>query len=76
MDSSAEGAAQETCGRLKRRDLFTARFCLSSVTTRLRAWLLTAGASRLISSPIRSKHEAANHCQTSLEEAAVRRPGR
>jgi hypothetical protein len=29
-----------------------------------------------VSLPIRSKHKAADHFQTSLEEAAVRRPGR
>ena len=55
---------------------FRPRFCFSFVTTRSRAWLFTAGASRLISLPIRSKHKAADHFQTSLEEAAVRRPGR
>ena len=84
---------------------FRPRFCLSSVTTRLRAWLpsdssqsswfckllqkqvttavfggggllFTAGASRLVSLPTRSKHKAANDLQTSLEEAAVNRPGR
>ena len=34
------------------------------------------GASRLVSLPIRSKHKAASIFQTSLEEAAVHRPGR
>jgi len=38
--------------------------------------LFPAGASRLSSFPIRLKHKAAHHFQTSLEEAAVSRPGR
>jgi len=51
------------------------RFRLLHLTTRLRAWLLTPGASRLVCLPIRSKHMAPHHFQPSLEEAAVRRPG-
>jgi hypothetical protein len=46
------------------------------LTTRLRASLLTAGASRLVSLPMRSMHRAGSDCQASLEEAAVNRPGR
>jgi hypothetical protein len=45
MDSSAEGAAQEKCGRLKRRDFFTASsltrgYYLSRLRRllRLRSW--------------------------------------
>ena len=38
--------------------------------------LLTTGASRLCSLPIRSNHEPANDFQTSLEEAVGKRPGR
>ena len=38
--------------------------------------LFTAGASRLVSLYIRSSHKAGNDFQTSLEEAAVNRPGR
>ena len=52
------------------------RFRLLHLTTRLRARLLTAGASRLVCLPIRSKYQVVNDYQTSLEEAAVRRPGR
>jgi len=55
---------------------FQASILFSFITTRLRAWLLPAGASRLVSVPIRSRHKAASHFQASLEEAAVRRPGR
>ena len=55
---------------------FRPRFCLSSVTTRSRAWLFPAGASRLVSLPTRPKHKSTNAFQTSLEEAAVNRPGR
>ena len=51
-------------------------FRLSSVTTRLRAWLFPAGASRLVSLATRLKYKATNDFQTSLEEAAVNRPGR
>ena len=36
--------------------------------------LLTAGTRRPLLLPIWSKHRAANHFQTSLEEAAVNRP--
>jgi hypothetical protein len=55
---------------------FRPRFLLSAVTTRLRAWLFAAGASRLSTSPLRLKHEAARRLQTSLEEAEVRSPDR
>jgi hypothetical protein len=55
---------------------FRPRFCFSHVTTRLRAWLRTAGASRLVCVLSQSKHKAHNHFQSSLEEAVVRRPGR
>ena len=50
------------------------RFLSTPVTTRLRAWLPTVGASRLLTLPIRSKHNAANHLRTSLEEAEVCSP--
>jgi len=46
---------------------FRPRFCFSHVTTRLRAWLLRAGASRLECVPSRSKHKVPNHFQASLE---------
>ncbi len=49
---------------------------LESVTTRSRTCLLTSGASRLVCLPNRSKHKVPNHFETSLEEAAVSRPGR
>ena len=55
---------------------FRPRFRFSHVTTRLRAWLPTSGASRLVWLPNRSKHTAHDHFETSLEEAAVSRPGR
>ena len=55
---------------------FRPRFCFSHVTTRSRAWLLPAGASRLVCLPNRSKHKVPNHFETSLEEAAVSRHGR
>ena len=55
---------------------FGPRFSLPAVTTRSRAWLLTAGASRLVCLPNRSKHRVPDHFETSLEEAAVSRPGR
>jgi len=45
-------------------------------TPRSRAGLLTAGALRLVCIPNRSKHKVRNHFETSLEEAAVSRPGR
>ena len=49
---------------------FRPRFCLSSVTTRLRAWLSATGASRLAPLFTRLKYETATEFQTSLEEAA------
>ena len=55
---------------------FRPRFCYSLVTTRLRAWLLAAGASRLVSLHIRPNCRFVIHFQTSLEEAEVSRPGR
>ena len=55
---------------------FRPRSCFSHVTTRLRAWLLPAGASRLECAPGQSKHKVPNHFQASLEEARVSRPGR
>ena len=55
---------------------FQASILFSFITARLRAWLFSAGASRLVSVPIRSKRKAASHLQASLEEAVVRRPGR
>jgi hypothetical protein len=55
---------------------FRPRFCLSHETTRLRAWLRTSGASRLVHLPARSKNKVGNDFRASLEEAAVSRPGR
>jgi hypothetical protein len=54
---------------------FRPRFYLSMVTTRLRARLFTAGASRLAALLFRSAHHAACHLRRSLEEATVNRPG-
>ena len=53
---------------------FRPRFFFSHVTTRLRAWLVPAGASRLECAPSRSKQKVPNHCQASLEEVRSSRP--
>jgi hypothetical protein len=53
---------------------FRPRFFSLHVTTRLRAWLLTPGASRLECAPSRSKHKVPNHFQASLEEVRSSRP--
>ena len=55
------------------------KLILEQVTTLVfggRGPLLPADASRLVSLVTRSKHKAADGFQRSLEEAAVRRPGR
>ena len=50
--------------------------CIRHLTTRRSGNKRSRRASRLVSLPIRLKHKAADDFQASLEEAAVRRPGR
>jgi len=49
---------------------FQASILFAFVTTRLRAWLFTAGASRLVPLPARPQQMAVDDFQTSPEEAA------